>query len=52
MAQFETAFYLGETPDSGYSGVETGENFFVAFKAEEGVTPEQGRESASLRGQA
>ena len=44
MAQFETAFYLGEASDSGYSGVETGENFFVAFKAEEGVTPEQGRE--------
>lgn len=44
MAQFETAFYIGEQTDKGYSGLEVGENFFVAFKAEEGATPEEGRE--------
>ena len=44
MAQFETAFYLGQQTEAGYSGVEVEENFFVAFKAEDGLTPEAGRE--------
>jgi len=44
MVQFETAFYLGEDKEIGYSGVISEENLFLIFDVREGLTSADGRQ--------
>lgn len=44
MAQFKTAFYLGEEKESGYSGVVVEDGLFLAIEVPEGITAVEGRE--------
>jgi hypothetical protein len=44
MARFETAFYLGEEKETGYSGVVAEDGLFLAIEVAEGMTPSEGRE--------
>lgn len=44
MTQFQTAFYLGEEKETGYSGVIVENGLFLALEVSEGLTPEAGRE--------
>ena len=44
MANFETAFYLGEEKETGYSGVICEDNLFLIFDVREGLAAKDGRQ--------
>lgn len=44
MNNFETAFYLGEEKETGYSGVIAEDGLFLAIEVSEGLSPVEGRE--------